>query len=312
VKQRNKETAMEIIVSGATGLVGKALCAALETSGHTLRRLVRNASPLSPQAIYWDPENGVLAPESLEGADAVVHLAGEPVAAGRWTAARKARIRGSRVKGTQLLCERLAACSAPPKALISASAIGYYGSRGDEVLNESSAPGEGFLPDVCRDWEAATGVAGAAGIRVVSLRLGLVLSPTGGALAKMLPPFKLGLGGTLGGGAPWMSWIHIDDLVAAIIHSLTDESLQGPVNAVAPAPVTNKTFTKTLGRVLGRPTVFPVPSPILRIALGEMADALLLASARVTPARLIDGDFAFRFPELEAALRDATGANPKD
>ncbi len=295
---------MEILLSGATGLVGRALCATLEDDGHTVRRMVRNTSPLSPEAIYWDPKNGTLAPEDLEGADAVVHLAGEPIAAGRWTAARKARIRDSRVEGTRLLCERLAACSFPPSALIAASAIGFYGNRGDEILNEGSGAGTGFLSEVCQAWEASTEAASAAGIRVVNLRIGVVLSPAGGAMAKMLPAFKWGLGGTLGGGVPWMSWIHLDDLVGAIIHTLGRADLVGPVNAVAPGAVTNKTFTKTLGRVLGRPTVLPVPSSVLRVLLREMADELLLSSAHVTPERLIASGYDFRFSDLENALGD--------
>lgn len=295
---------MDVAVSGATGLVGKTLCQALDDGGHSIRRLVRNATPLSNQAIYWDPANGVLAPEALEGLDAIIHLAGEPIAAGRWTSARKARIRSSRVKGTQLLCERLAACSVPPPLLISASAIGIYGNRGDESLDESSGPGRGYLSEVCQDWEAATRVASAAGIRVVNLRLGLVLSPTGGALASMLPAFKLGLGGPLGPGTQWMSWIHMDDLIGAILHILMDDAMAGPVNAVSPEPVSNGTFSKALGRAIGRPAILPAPAPLLRIVLGEMADELLLSSARVLPGQLIESEFAFRHPDLECALQD--------
>ena len=295
---------MQILVSGATGLVGKALCTRLEEDGHTVRRMVRNASPHSSEAVYWDPAKGILSPDDLEGVDAVVHLAGEPIASGRWTAERKARIRDSRVKGTQLLCERLAACKTPPATLIAASAMGFYGSRGDEVLTEDSTVGSGFLAEVCQAWEASTEAARAADIRVVNLRIGLVLSSSGGALAKMLPPFKCGLGGTLGGGKPWMSWIHLNDLVGAIVHAINTAELVGPVNGVAPSPVTNKTFTKTLGKVLGRPTFLPAPTPVLRTVLGEMADEMLLASMRIKPDRLISSGYTFQFPELEGALRD--------
>ena len=295
---------MKVLISGASGLVGRALSQRLEHDGHSVSALVRNESSLPEGAVYWDPSRDILAGEHLEGFDAIVHLAGEPIASGRWTPERKARIRDSRVEGTRLLASRLAGCAAPPKVLVSASAIGYYGDRGDEALAEDSAPGEGFLADVCRAWEAATEPAVSAGIRVVNLRVGLVLAATGGALAKMLPPFKLGLGGTLGGGKPWMSWIHLDDLVGAILHAVETESLAGPVNGVAPAAVTNRTFTKTLGSVLGRPTILPAPTPVLRIALGEMADELLLSSTRVTPQQLVDSGYAFTHAELGDALRD--------
>ncbi len=295
---------MHILVSGATGLVGRALSRRLEADGHVVRRMVRNASPHSSEAVYWDPAKGILSPDDLEDLDTVVHLAGEPIASGRWTPERKARIRDSRVKGTQLLCERLLACKKPPATLIAASAMGYYGNRGDEVLTEDSAAGSGFLAEVCQAWEERTEAARDGGIRVVNLRIGLVLSGSGGALSKMLPPFKCGLGGTLGGGKPWMSWIHLDDLVGAIVHAIDTTTLSGPVNGVAPSPVTNKTFTKTLGAVLGRPTFLPAPTPVLRTVLGEMADEMLLASTRIKPDRLITSGYTFAFPELEGALRD--------
>lgn len=238
-----------------------------------------------------------------EGPDAVVHLAGENIARARWSERQKALIRDSRVKGTRLLCDLLARYSPPPKALVCASAVGYYGDRADEILKEESAPGSGFLADVCREWEAATQPAVERGIRVVNLRIGIVLSPMGGALAKMLTPFKLGVGGTIGSGRQYMSWIALDDVVGAIHFALTNESLHGPVNAVAPNPVTNREFTHTLGRVLSRPTLFPMPAFAARLVLGEMADALLLASARVEPAQLLASGFTFRHPDLEAALR---------
>ncbi len=224
-----------------------------------------------------------------------------------WTPAVKARIRDSRVNGTRLLCEALARLSNPPRVLVCASAIGYYGDRGDEVLDEASSPGSGFLPEVCQEWEAATEPARAAGIRVVNLRFGVILSPSGGALAKMLTPFKLGAGGRIGDGRQWMSWIALDDVIDAIAYALNTESLAGPANCVAPQPVTNLEFTKTLGRVLHRPTIFPMPAVAARIAFGEMADALLLASARVLPKELSAAGYPFRYPQLEGALRHMLG-----
>lgn len=298
---------MRVLVSGSSGLVGKALCTALEKAGHAVVQLVRNDTALSEQAIYWDPDQGVLAGEQLAGLDAVVHLAGEPIATGRWSAEKKARIRDSRVKGTQLLADRLASLEGPPPVLISASAIGYYGNQGDAEVTEEAPLGHGFLAEVCRDWEAATKPAAEAGIRVVNLRIGVVLSSEGGALAKMLPPFRMGMGGPLGNGKMWMSWIHLDDLVGAILHALETEALRGPVNGFAPNPVTNKEFARTLGRVLKRPAVLPVPATVLRTALGDMADELLLSSVRGVPARLQDTGFAFAHPELEGALRDLLG-----
>lgn len=295
---------MRILVSGSSGLVGKALCAALAGEGHTVVRLVRNDTALSDQAIYWDPGRGVLAGDQLSGLDGVVHLAGESIANGRWTTEHKARIRDSRVQGTQLLCERLATCDAPPAFLISASAIGFYGSRGDEILTEDSAPGQGFLAEVCQEWEAKTQRAAEAGVRVVNLRLGMVLSGEGGALAKMLPVFRLGLGGPLGSGSMWMSWIHLEDLVRAMRYCMNTSTLSGPVNALAPNPVTNRAFTRSLGHALHRPTVFPVPAPVLRLALGEMADELLLASARGIPHKLEQSGFTFQFAQLDSALTE--------
>lgn len=234
----------------------------------------------------------------------MVHLAGENIAAGRWTAARKARILDSRVKGTRLIAETFAKLERPPKVLISASATGYYGCRGNEVLREESSPGTGFLADVCRKWEAATDAATRKGTRVVHLRTGLVLSGNGGALGKMLLPFKLGIGGRVGSGEQYWSWISLDDLCAAILHSIEAQSLHGPVNMVSPSPATNLEFTKALGRVLSRPTVFPVPAFAARLALGEMADELLLCSARVEPTKLLASRFGFKHKDLEATLRD--------
>jgi hypothetical protein len=240
----------------------------------------------------------------LEGLDAVVHLAGENIASGRWNAARKAAIRDSRVIGTRLLCEALAGLARPPKTIVCASAIGYYGDAGEDALTEESPAGPGFLPEVCREWEAASGPAARKGIRVVVLRIGVVLSPNGGALSRMLPLFRKGLGGVIGSGRQFVSWVALDDLPLIILHALQCGFLRGPVNAVAPRPVTNREFTEALGKALSRPTPLPVPAFALRLAVGgEMADALLLASARVVPCRLEETGYRFRFPELGGALR---------
>jgi uncharacterized protein len=295
---------MKILISGSTGLVGTALVSALTARGDEVVRLVRSAAKnASKELISWNPEAGQIDAAALDGMEAVVHLAGENIAAGRWTAQRKARIRSSRVDGTRLLCEALARAPRRPATLVCASAIGFYGSRGDEILTEKSSSGNDFLAEVCRDWEAACEPARAAGIRVVSLRMGMVLSASGGALQKMLLPFKLGLGGILGNGKQYMSWIELDDLCAAIAHLITDSSQAGPVNGVSPQPVTNHEFTKTMGRVLRRPTILPMPAFAARLAFGEMADALLLSSARVLPEKLQASGFRFGQPALEGALR---------
>lgn len=298
---------LHIVVSGSTGLVGSALIAFLTTGGHRVTRLVRS-TPVHPQAeVRWDPAAGTIDAARLEDVDAVVHLAGENIAAGRWTEATKARIKDSRIRGTRLLCESVARLRHPPKVLVCASAIGYYGDRGAAVVDEDSPPGAGFLAEVCRDWEAATQAARESGIRVVQVRLGVVLSAAGGALAKLLLPFQLGAGGRLGSGEQYMSWVSLDDVIGAILHALRTDTLQGPMNAVAPHPVTNQEFTKTLGRVLKRPTLFPVPAMAARLAFGEMADEMLLASTRVAPTRLASTHYAFRHPDLEAALRHTLG-----
>jgi uncharacterized protein (TIGR01777 family) len=293
---------MKILVTGASGLIGTALVSSLTSGSHEVTRLVRREPKPGEKAARWDPMAGAIDASALEGADAVVHLAGENIAE-RWTAAKKARIRDSRVKGTQLLCETLARLSSPPRILVSASAIGYYGDRGEEVLSEDSPPGQGFLSEVCRAWEAATESARHHGIRVVQFRQGVVLSTAGGALAKILPPFRLGLGGILGSGRQYMSWIALDDAVGAIQHAVGTDALQGPTNVAAPRAVTNQEFTKTLGKVLGRPTAIPLPAFAARLMFGEMADELLLASARVQPAKLQASGYQFRYPELEDALR---------
>lgn len=295
---------MRVMVSGSTGLVGKALCLSLEEKGHDVVRLVRGESGQSGGAVRWDPEGGVLPAESLTDIDAIVHLAGEPIAAGRWNAERKARIRDSRVNGTALVAKRIAEAGGRPPVLVSASALGIYGDKGDEVVTEEAPSGEGFLADVCRAWEEATVPASEAGARVVNLRIGIVLAADGGALEKMLPPFRLGMGGPLGKGEMWMSWIHLEDMVRAIEFALETPGLQGPVNAFAPNPVTNKDFTKTLGGALNRPAILPVPPFALRLALGEMADALLLSSVRGKPARLLESGFEYTYPDLEPALQN--------
>ncbi|MBZ5516532.1 MAG: TIGR01777 family oxidoreductase [Acidobacteriia bacterium] len=294
---------MNVLISGSRGLIGSALVPYLTARGRTVTRLVRGPAQPGGTEIPWGPTQGKLDPLMLEGHDAVVHLAGENLAAGRWTPKRKAEILASRVKGTRLLAKTLAGLAQPPQVMVCASAIGYYGDRGEEVLTEESPVGKGFLAEVCTAWEAASEPAAEKGIRVVRLRFGVVLSPAGGALAKMLVPFKLGLGGRIGDGRQYMSWIALEDVLGTVLLALTDKSLAGAVNAVAPPAVTNLDFTKTLGRVLTRPTVFPVPAFALRLAFGEMAEETLLASNRVRPAKLLARGFEFRFPELEAALR---------
>ena len=295
---------MNVLISGATGLIGSALVPELEANGHSVTRLSRSQS--GADTVRWDLSAGAIDGD-LEGTEAVVHLAGESIAQGRWSPDKKRRILDSRGQGTRLLAERLAALAAPPKVVVSISAVGYYGDRGDEVLTEESAPGADFLAKVCREWEAAAEPARRAGIRVVHPRLGIVLSPQGGALGTTLPIFKLGGGGKIGSGRQWWSWVALDDVVGSIVHALTDETVEGPVNVGSPNPMTNAEYTKALGRVLGRPTVLPLPAPVARIMLGEVADALLLASQRMRPAKLEATGYAFRYPQLEGALRHLLG-----
>lgn len=278
---------------------------ALAAAGWAPRLLVR-AQP-APGEVSWDPTAGSLDTAALEGVAAAVHLAGEPIAEGRWNDAKKLRIQRSRTRGTRLLAEALARLPTPPEVLVSASAVGIYGDRGDELLDEDSPLGSGFLAEVGKAWEAATAPAAGAGIRVVHLRMGIVLARHGGALAKMLPAFRLGGGGPLGSGRQWMSWIALEDAVSAILESLGNSRIHGPVNAVAPEPVRNTDFAGTLGRVLNRPALLPVPAFGLRLLFGEMADEALLASQRVVPSRLRAHGFTFRHPTLEPALRTILG-----
>lgn len=295
---------MKILISGSHGLVGTALIKSLEAEGHEIYQLVRYA-PRSKAEIEWSPDRYSIALAMIEGFGAVVNLAGESIAAGRWTEDKKRRIRESRVKGTKLLGDALANLTNRPKTFICASAIGIYGNRGDEILTEASAPGSDFLADVCVEWEKATALATEQGIRVVNARFGVILDKDGGALHKMLPPFRLGLGGRIGSGKQWMSWIALDDVVDALKFALADETLNGPVNFVAPNPVTNAEFTKTLGKALSRPTIFPIPAFGVRLLFGEMGEALLLGGQRVEPERLIAADYQFQFSQLGAALNNA-------
>jgi len=288
---------MKVGVTGSSGLIGSSLRKGIESIGWEAVAIPRD---------YFDGSDRTTSSSkfdhSLDSVDAVVHLAGENIASGRWTDRRKSLIRDSRVNGTRRLSEVLVERITPPSVLVLASAIGFYGDRGNELLNESSKAGIGFLSDVCQIWEAAAEPARSAGIRVVHLRIGIVMAQTGGALRKMLMPFKLGIGGVIGSGSQYMSWISLDDVIGGVLHALHAKGLEGPVNLVSPNPVTNSDFTKTLGRVLRRPTIIPVPSFALRLVLGEMAEALLLASTRVEPSRLVDSGYSFKFPNLEDAL----------
>lgn len=296
-----KEGAMQIVISGASGLVGGLLVNELRSVGHQVVTLVRRASAGAGE-VRWDPARGELDPAAIEGFDAIVHLAGENIASGRWSHERKRMILESRVQGTSLLSRTLAGLQCKPRVLVSASAIGFYGHRGDAEVDESSPAGKGFLADVCREWEAATDTARDAGIRVVNLRIGMVLSAAGGALPKMLGPFKAGLGGVTGDGRQYISWIALDDLVGVITQAITDDRLAGPVNAVSPRPVTNREFVATLAKLLHRPSVVTLPAMAVKLMFGEMGQALLLEGARVRPTKLIECGFAFRYPDVEAAL----------
>jgi len=294
---------MKILVSGSHGLVGKALTHSLTNDGHEVVRLVRRERNFGSLEVEWYPDQGRIDAAHLEGIDAVIHLAGDNIAGSRWTTQKKRTIRESRVQGTSLLSDTLASLSRPPSVFISASAIGFYGDRGDELLSEKSLPGKDFLANVCIDWEAATISAAEQGIRTTHARFGIILDAREGALAKMLPPFRAGIGGKIGAGNQWMSWVALDDVVAALKFLLADGTIQGPVNVVAPNPVTNAEFTTTLARVLSRPAILPMPAFAARLAFGEMADALLLAGQKVEPAVLEDNGFLFSWPTLEPAMK---------
>jgi uncharacterized protein (TIGR01777 family) len=290
-----------ILVSGVSGPIGAALLPSLKARGFNVTRLVRGGSSADGK-VSWDPAQP-LPPDSVSGFEAVIHLAGETVV-GRWTEEKKRQIRNSRVLGTRNLAQALAQAPQRPRLLISGSAIGYYGDRGEEILGENSVSGKGFLPEVCREWEAATQPAADAAIRAVQIRIGVVLSPDGGALQKMLLPFRLGLGGNMGNGSQWWSWIHVQDLVGAVHHILKNDLLQGPVNVVSPRPVSNSDFTKTLAGVLSRPAIFSMPAFAARLAFGQMADELLLASQRVEPAKLVASGYPFQYSDLKKALQE--------
>ncbi|MEQ8168821.1 MAG: TIGR01777 family oxidoreductase [Candidatus Eremiobacterota bacterium] len=291
---------MNILLSGSTGLIGSHLTHVLIRDGYSVTALVRSKN--RKDATYWNFEKKEIEREKLEGFDCVIHLAGESIAEGSWTTEKKARIRYSRVRGTEFLCKTLSELSSPPKLIMCASATGYYGNRGTEIVSEDSSAGNGFLARICYDWEKATEEA--KNIRVVNLRFGMILTPLGGALKKMVLPFRMGLGGVLGSGEQYMSCISLDDALGAILHILRHDNLSGPINIVSPDPVTNRRFTKILSKVLKRPSLFPVPSFALRLMFGEMADELLLSGARVIPVKLNASGYEFRHKTLEDALRD--------
>lgn len=295
-------SALSIAVTGATGLIGTALVTQLRARGHTVRRILRSPRGADPGDVVWNAFMGAVPPKALSGTDAVIHLAGEPVAH-RWSDDRKRAIRDSRVRSTELLADAVRAMGTKPAVFLSGSAIGYYGDRGDDLLDESSGPGAGFLAEVCVDWERATTSIAAAGVRVVTLRTGVVLSPAGGALGRLLPIFRLGGGGPIGSGRQWLSWIGLTDHLRAMEHALYTDALHGPANLVAPNPVTNSDFATILGRVLSRPAIVPVPAFALELLYGEMARATLLAGQRVLPKALSGAGFTFETPTLEGALR---------
>ena len=292
---------MRVLVSGSTGLIGSALVRSLESGGHDVRRLLRPQSRTSANGIMWDPAAGSLDPRWIEGFDAVVHLSGENIANRRWSAAQMARIRDSRIGSTTLLAETLASLDSPPSVFACASAGGYYGDRGDVLLDEDAAVGTGFMATSTKEWEDATGPAASAGIRVATLRIGVVLTAAGGMLSRVLPIFKLGLGGRLGSGSQYMSWLTRSDVVDATVWTLEHEDVSGPVNVSTPNPVTNSEFTRALGRALRRPAVLAVPAFALRLAQGDLAE-VVTSSARMDPARLRESGFKFGHPEIDGAL----------
>jgi hypothetical protein len=308
---RPDDEAMTVAIAGASGLVGTALTERLIAEGHRVLRMVRPTSTdAGAHAVSWNPPEGTIDADALRGVDALVYLAGENLGSGRWTEARKKRIWSSRVDGMTLVAETLATLDGGPKTLVGASAVGFYGDTGDREVDERAEKGSGFLADLCEAWEGATAPASAAGVRVVHARFGVVLSPKGGALAKMLPAFRLGAGGPLGDGRQYMSWITLEDTVAALVRALGDSEIAGPVNVVAPRPVRNRELTRALGRVLGRPAVLAAPKLALRLAFGaQMAEEMLLTGQRVRPARLEAAGFHWDDPELEPALQRMLSAN---
>ncbi len=292
---------MKVAITGSSGLIGSALCTYITEQGHEVLRIVRQPTGDADQ-ILWDTATGKLQEEKLEGTDAIVHLAGESIASSRWTPAQKAKIRDSRIEGTKQLATAINNLTRPPRVVVSGSAIGFYGDRGNEELTELSQPGTGFLADVCRDWEKSISSVRAKAVRVVNLRTGVVLSTKSGALQKMLPIFQLGGGGNIGSGRQYMSWIALEDEVQAIWHMIKTDSMVGPVNCVAPNPVSNAEFTKILGSVIHRPTILPLPEFAARLIMGEMADELLLASQRCQPKSLLTNGYTFKYPQLAQAL----------
>lgn len=303
---------LTVAVTGSSGLVGSMLSAFLRAGGHRVVPVVRSRSEAGDGSVYWSVEKGEIDAGALEGVDAVVHLAGEPIVGLRWTEAKKRAILESREEGTKLLAGALAGLDDPPRVLVSASGVHYYGDTGDRIVTEASPPGEGFLAEVCRRWEDATGAAREAGIRVVTVRTGLVLSPAGGALATMLPFFKAGLGGRVGSGRQYLAWIDPDDHVGLLHRALTRTSLRGPMNAASPHPVPNATFTDALGRVLGRPTVVPAPAPAVKLLLGRMGEEALLQGQRAVPRKALDDGYVFRCPGVEESLRFQLGRTERE
>jgi uncharacterized protein len=307
MRRYGSDPELTVAVTGASGLVGQALLQLLRTQGHKVIPLVRDTNLAPEGSALWNPDTGLVERDKLEGIDAMVHLAGEPIMGFRWSDEKKRAIKESRTKGTDLISRTIAAMSSPPEVLISASAMGIYGDRGNEILSENSKVGKGFLAGVCKVWEAATEPAQRAGIRVANLRIGMVLSPLGGALGTMLLPFKIGIGGRLGSGRQYVSWIDVDDLAALILHVIRTKSLSGPVNATAPYPVPNSTFSATLGRVLGRPTLVPIPGFAVKALFGEMGSEVLLSGARIQPEKCMKSGFEFQFPAVEDSLRFQLG-----
>lgn len=293
---------MRILISGASGLVGSALASSLASDGHEVLRLVRTKTQESEGEVFWDISAGILDSSQFSRIDVVVHLSGENIAAGRWSKKQKDRILRSRVDSTRLIAETLATCAQRPKVLVVASAVGFYGNTGDATVDENASLGTGFLASVCEAWEDAAEAARHVGIRVVHARFGMILSKNAGALKKMLPLFRLGLGGRIADGKQWMSWIHIEDVVSAIKHCIEQGCLTGPVNFCSPNPVTNSEFTKALSQVLNRPAIFPVPAFILKLALGKMAEELLLSSTRAMPKKLLETSYKFRYSHIREAL----------